>query len=87
MVIDRDSTQNSKQDSTQDSRKRNIVALLLIFASLFLFVLIYSLLASLGFSLQPQPALKIHPPDRPQHKIPNRAVVVDSARVFAPQLL
>ena len=83
MVIDRDSTQNSKQDS----RKRNIVALLLVFASLFLFVLIYSLLASLGFSLQPQPALKIHQPDRPQHKIPNRAVVVDSAHVFAPQLL
>ena len=83
MVIDR--------DSTQDSKKRNLVILLLLFASLFLFALIYSLLSSLGFSLhtQParQPAPEIHSPDRPSRKIPKRVVVVDSMRLVAPQLL
>ena len=86
MVIDR--------DSTQDSKKRNLVILLLVFASLFLFALIYSLLSSLGFSLhaQPdrQPTPEIHSPDRPDRpnrKIPKRVVVVDSMRLVAPQLL
>ena len=82
MVIDR--------DSTQDSKKRNLVVLLLVFASLFLFALIYSLLSSLGFSLhaQPdrQPTPEIHSP-RPDRKIPKRVVVVDSMRLVAPQLL
>jgi hypothetical protein len=98
MVIDRDSTQGSRPDFGQDSRKRRIVLLLLAFASLFLFALIYSLLSSLGFSLHPQtsrqPAPEIRQPDRvlpnrvlPNRKPANRIVMVNSARVAAPLLL
>ncbi|MBD3884393.1 hypothetical protein IFO70_21865 [Phormidium tenue FACHB-886] len=72
MILDR--------NSPQDSRKRNIVILLLVCASLFLLALVYSLLSLTSFSFHTSPTPKQAPPIHKAHRV----VIVDSSLTFAP---